>query len=151
MRSHSVPKTRGVHHSFPLRRPPAPRGMPSSYLLLALFLFATGCAVSTQQEVEMGTGYAGQIAQQMPLIKDAEANAYITRLGTSLSRLVDTRNLEWHFTIVDSKEVNAFAVPGGWIYVNRGLIESSFWKKPSRYPRFTRVASPMILAAAAAS
>ena len=71
----------------------------------------------------MGTGYAGQIAQQMPLIKDAEANAYITRLGMSLSRLVDTRNLEWHFTIVDSKEVNAFAVPGGWIYVNRGLIE----------------------------
>jgi predicted Zn-dependent protease len=44
-------------------------------------------------------------------------------LGDSIAKLSDERNLEWRFYIVDSREVNAFAVPGGFIYVNRGLIE----------------------------
>ena len=105
----SAPKTRGMRFAFPL--------------MISLPVVLAGCAVSTAQEVDMGNGYATQIAQQMPLIKDAELTAYITKLGGSLSKLVDTRNLSWHFSIVDSKEVNAFAVPGGWIYVNRGLIE----------------------------
>ncbi len=81
------------------------------------------CAVSQASEVQMGANYAGQIAQQLPLIKDPEALRYINALGNSLARVTDQRSLSWHFNIVDSKEVNAFAVPGGYIYVNRGLIE----------------------------
>jgi predicted Zn-dependent protease len=81
------------------------------------------CAVSTQKEVQMGTNYAAQIAQQLPLIRDPEALRYITVLGDSLTKVTDQRDLQWHFNIVDSKEVNAFAVPGGYVYVNRGLIE----------------------------
>jgi predicted Zn-dependent protease len=50
-------------------------------------------------------------------------NSYITSLGRSLARVADTRGLTWNFKVVDSKEVNAFAIPGGWVYVNRGLIE----------------------------
>src|SRR5512140_2290669 len=87
------------------------------------FLFAAACAVSTQQEVDMGAGYATQIAKELPLVQDPEVNRYITLLGDSLARVADQRNLDWHFTVVDSREVNAFAVPGGYIYVNRGLIE----------------------------
>jgi predicted Zn-dependent protease len=49
--------------------------------------------------------------------------SYINSLGNQLAKVTDLRNLAWHFTVVDSKEVNAFAVPGGWVYVNRGLIE----------------------------
>jgi len=86
-------------------------------------LFGTGCAVSTQQEVEIGTNYASQIAKELPLIQDPEVTRYITILGDSLARVADQRNLDWHFSVVDSREVNAFAVPGGYIYVNRGLIE----------------------------
>ena len=90
---------------------------------LTLALAASGCAVSTQQEVEMGAQYAQQINQQLPLITDAEANRYINVLGNELARVADNRDLEWHFYIVNAEEVNAFAVPGGYVYVNRGLIE----------------------------
>ena len=90
-------------------------------------LSATGCAsassVSQQQEVQMGQGYAQQINQQLPLVQDAEVNRYINGLGDSLARVTPRADLDWHFYIVDSPEINAFAVPGGFIYVNRGLIE----------------------------
>lgn len=71
----------------------------------------------------MGAGYAQQIAKELPLIQDAELNRYLNVLGDSIARIADSRNLDWQFSIVDSKDVNAFAVPGGFIYVNRGLIE----------------------------
>lgn len=71
----------------------------------------------------MGAGYAQQIAKELPLVQDAELNRYINVLGDSIARIADSRNLDWQFFIVDSKDVNAFAVPGGFIYMNRGLIE----------------------------
>ena len=71
----------------------------------------------------MGASYAQQIAKELPLVQDAELNRYINVLGDSIARIADRRNLDWRFSIVDSKEVNAFAVPGGYVYVNRGLIE----------------------------
>ncbi|MDQ6888104.1 MAG: M48 family metallopeptidase [Gemmatimonadota bacterium] len=86
-------------------------------------LSASACGVSQQQEVQMGAQYAQQIDQQLPLVRDPEINRYINVLGDSISRLTARGDLEWHFFVVDSKEVNAFAVPGGYIYVNRGLIE----------------------------
>ena len=90
---------------------------------LALAFTLAGCAISQQQEVQMGQQYAQEINAQLPLVQDAELNRYINVLGDSISKLADSRNLDWHFYIVDSPEVNAFAVPGGYIYVNRGLIE----------------------------
>ena len=91
---------------------------------VVLVFTVTACAtISTQQEVQMGQQYAAQINQQLPIIQDPEINRYINVLGDSLAELSDERNLDWHFFVVDSKEVNAFAVPGGFIYVNRGLIE----------------------------
>jgi len=71
----------------------------------------------------MGAGYSQQINRELPLITDAELDRYINVLGDSIARIADSRNLDWHFHIVDSKDVNAFAVPGGFIYINRGLIE----------------------------
>lgn len=71
----------------------------------------------------MGASYAQQIAKELPLVQDAELNRYMNVLGDSIARIADSRNLDWQFFIVDSKEVNAFAVPGGFIYMNRGLIE----------------------------
>jgi beta-barrel assembly-enhancing protease len=91
---------------------------------IVLAFAVTACAtISTQQEVEMGRQYAAQISAELPIIQDPEINRYINVLGDSLAELSDDRNLDWHFFVVDSKEVNAFALPGGFIYVNRGLIE----------------------------
>jgi predicted Zn-dependent protease len=71
----------------------------------------------------MGQQYAAQIAQQLPLISDPEVVKYINGLGYSIAKLTSRGDLDWHFYVVDTKEVNAFAVPGGFVYVNRGLIE----------------------------
>ncbi|HKS06449.1 MAG TPA: M48 family metallopeptidase [Gemmatimonadaceae bacterium] len=90
---------------------------------LGLAFAATACAVSTQQEVQMGQQYSGEIAKQLPLVTDARVVGYVTDLGNSLAALVDSRGLEWKFHVVNAPEINAFAVPGGFIYVNRGLIE----------------------------
>src|SRR6187397_2880261 len=91
---------------------------------VALAVTLTGCGVSSQQEIEMGGQYAAQINQQLPIINDPEANRYINLLGDSIARLTSRTDIpDWKFFIVDSREVNAFAVPGGYIYVNRGLIE----------------------------
>ena len=90
-----------------------------------LALLTAACAVSTQQEVQMGQQYAQQINSQLPIVTDPEITRYVNVLGDSLARLSDERNLDWQFFVVDAKEVNAFAVPGGFIYINRGLIERS--------------------------
>jgi len=103
-----------VSESSPVRRGFA------AFLAVAL---VASCAVSQQQEVALGADTAAQVSAQLPLIKDAAVVKYITALGMQLAQVTDTRALDWHFTVVDSKEVNAFAVPGGWVYVNRGLIE----------------------------
>ena len=93
-----------------------------STALLAVTI--AGCGVSTQQEVQMGQEYSAQINSQLPIVRDPEINRYINVLGDSIAGLTSRgQELEWHFYVVDASEVNAFAVPGGYIYVNRGLIE----------------------------
>jgi predicted Zn-dependent protease len=91
--------------------------------MLVAAVALSGCAVSQQQEVQMGQQYAAQIAQQLPLINDPEVVRYVNVLGDSLAHVTNRRDLDWHFYVVNSSEVNAFAVPGGYVYVNRGLIE----------------------------
>ena len=71
----------------------------------------------------MGAEYAAQINQQLPIVQDAEINRYVNVLGDSIANLADNRGLDYHFYVVNAAEVNAFAVPGGFIYVNRGLID----------------------------
>lgn len=90
---------------------------------LALAASLSACGVSQQQEVQMGQEYSQQINAQLPIVGDPEANRYINVLGDQIASKTSRADLDWHFYIVDSKEVNAFAVPGGYVYVNRGLIE----------------------------
>ncbi len=71
----------------------------------------------------MGEQAAAQATHSLPMVTDPDINRYVTVLGDSLAAVADTRDLEWHFYIVDSPEINAFALPGGFVFVNRGLIE----------------------------
>jgi len=97
--------------------------MKRRFISFALIVGVTACGISTQQEVQMGQQEAAQINQQLPLVTDPEANRYINLLGDMIATRTSRGDLDWRFYIVDSREVNAFAVPGGFIYVNRGLIE----------------------------
>ena len=80
------------------------------------------CAPSVQQEVQMGNDYAAQIAKEMPLINDAGIKSLFAQNVNPLRRVAQRQDLAWDFHIVNSDQVNAFAVPGGHIYVFRGLI-----------------------------
>src|SRR5437763_9112782 len=100
-------------------------GAPMKRVLtgIAVTVSLLGCGISQRQEVQMGQQYVQQINAQLPIVQDPELNRYINVLGDSIARLTSRGNLDWHFFIVDAQEVNAFAVPGGFVYVNRGLIQ----------------------------
>jgi predicted Zn-dependent protease len=84
-----------------------------------------GCApaVTTQQEVQLGADYSRQINQQLPLLNDGATTRYLNDLGRRIASNADQRGIAYTFYVVNSDVVNAFAIPGGHIYVNRGLIE----------------------------
>ena len=86
---------------------------------------SAGCApaISTQDEVRLGQQTAAQLNRELPLVQDAAALQYINQLGRSIAQRADHRGINYNFYIVNAPEVNAFAVPGGHVYVNRGLIE----------------------------
>ncbi|MCE2901880.1 MAG: M48 family metallopeptidase [Gemmatimonas sp.] len=88
-------------------------------------LLLAACVPGTSEEVAMGNAYAQQIERELPMVQDPEVLRYINVLGDSIARVVDDRSLSWRFNVVDMNEINAFAVPGGHIYVNRGLIEKT--------------------------
>lgn len=90
---------------------------------LALAATLGACAVDEDRERAIGEEAAAQIEREVPLVTDPEINGYLASLGTSLARASDPRDRAWQFRIVDDEQVNAFALPGGFVYVNRGLIE----------------------------
>jgi beta-barrel assembly-enhancing protease len=93
-------------------------------LLFQYALLVTSCAtVSQQQEVAIGQANAEQIDRQLPIIRDPAIMQYINTLGNSMAKLTPRADLDWHFAVVNASAVNAFALPGGYIYVNRGLID----------------------------
>lgn len=91
-------------------------------LLVALTALA-GCSISHADEIQMGADYAAQLDRELPIVRDAAIETYLNMLGDSIAIPADQRALTWHFYLVNMNEVNAFAVPGGYVYVTRGLVE----------------------------
>jgi predicted Zn-dependent protease len=81
-----------------------------------------GCGVSTQQEVQMGQDEAQQVNAQLPMVQDAQIQNYVNALGNRIARTTSRSDLNWQFRVVNSDVVNAFALPGGFVYVNRGVL-----------------------------
>ena len=101
---------------------------------LALAALLAGCAtnpvtgrreislVSTGQEEQMGReGYSAVLAEY-GAYDDPKIQAYVDQLGQKLGKVSHLPNLTWHFTVIDDPTVNAFAMPGGYIYVTRGIL-----------------------------
>ncbi len=86
---------------------------------------AVACSVSDQQEVAIGEQDAAEINAQLPLVDDPEISGYVEQLGQRIASTTSRADLKWHFYVVNTNDVNAFALPGGFIYVNRGLIEQT--------------------------
>ncbi len=100
----------------------------------ALLLFLAHCStnpatgkkqlafIGEDQEIAMGREAAQQAAQSIGLYKDDQLQAYVSRLGKQLAADSERPNLPWSFQVVDDPSVNAFALPGGFIFVTRGLM-----------------------------
>jgi predicted Zn-dependent protease len=80
--------------------------------------------VSEAQEIEMGKQGAAEVAQTIGLYPDPAVQAYVSRLGLTLAARTQRPNLPWQYQVVDDPAVNAFALPGGFIFVTRGLLTS---------------------------
>ena len=111
-------------------------------LIAFTFLLTTGCSAalaqrtpikpgwnmfSPQQDIEVGKRAAADAQAQLPPCNLPRVDAYLTQLGRKLAAHLDTGgvNYPWEFHCVNDRSVNAFALPGGYVFVNRGAIEFS--------------------------
>ena len=78
--------------------------------------------VSEQQEIQMGQEGAQQVAQEIGLINDQALQQYVQGIGAAIAAKSERPNLPWTFRVVDDPSPNAFALPGGFIFVTRGLL-----------------------------
>jgi predicted Zn-dependent protease len=77
--------------------------------------------VSMEKEVAMGAQIAGEFEQTARMVEDPVINEYVDRIGQNLVKHSDAK-VPFHIKVVDTDEVNAFAFPGGYFYVNKGLL-----------------------------
>ncbi|WP_256837169.1 M48 family metalloprotease [Pseudomonas sediminis] len=108
--------------------------MMRALMLCLCCSWLAGCAVnpatgrtdfvmmSERQELDLGARYNQEILKQYPRYEDAKLQAYIQRVGERVARSSHRNQLNYVFTLVDSPDVNAFALPGGYIYIHRGLL-----------------------------
>jgi Zn-dependent protease with chaperone function len=81
---------------------------------------------SPQQDVQVGREASAEVEKQLPLVKDPQVERYVTDLGRRLAGLAPgNTDYAWTFKVVNSQDINAFALPGGFIYVNRGVLEAA--------------------------
>ncbi len=78
--------------------------------------------ISESQEIEMGKQAAQEVEQSIGLYKDPKIQSYVANLGQTLSQQTTRKNLPWQFHVVEDAAVNAFALPGGPVYVTRGIL-----------------------------
>ena len=84
---------------------------------------------SIQQDVQLGRQAAQEVEQQMPLLRDQEVQAYVERVGSRLANAIPSQyrhaEFDYYFKVVNARDINAFALPGGPMYINRGMIEAA--------------------------
>jgi predicted Zn-dependent protease len=78
--------------------------------------------MSEAQEIALGQQMDPEVRKEMGVYNDPTLQAYVESVGKRLARESERPELPWHFTVVDVPAVNAFALPGGYIYITRGIL-----------------------------
>ncbi|HEX9729035.1 MAG TPA: M48 family metalloprotease [Gemmatimonadales bacterium] len=111
-----------------------PKPVPFALMLVTMLLAFARCAVNPATgerqlsfigetgEIAMGREYDQQVVAQMGLYPDQALQQYIQQLGSRLAATSERPDLPWTFRVVDDPVVNAFALPGGFIYITRGIL-----------------------------
>jgi predicted Zn-dependent protease len=110
-----------VHRSRVLRR------LPASVLALALCAGSvTGLGafslISVDQEIQIGRQAQAEVRQQIPEVRDRTVTAYVQSLGRTIAAHADGPRYPYSFSVANAREINAFALPGGPVWVHRGAI-----------------------------
>jgi predicted Zn-dependent protease len=85
-----------------------------------------GCAtVSPQEERRLGSKEAEEVERTVGLVREGRLVEYIQAIGRRLGQAAGRPDIAWHWKIADEADANAFALPGGWVYVTRGLLALS--------------------------
>ena len=77
---------------------------------------------SADEELQIGRQLAGNLLGAVPLVRDARLQHYVNEVGRWVASQSDRPGLKWTFGVLDSDDVNAFALPGGYVFVTRGLV-----------------------------
>src|SRR3954471_6399100 len=80
---------------------------------------------TVQQDIDIGRQQAAQAEQQLPMLNDASIDAYLNRVIAKLAAVAPGAQYPYHIKAVNSADINAFALPGGPMYVNRGLLTAA--------------------------
>jgi len=105
-------------------------------LTLAVIILATSLACATNpvtgkkefslmseaEELAIGQQADAEIRREMGVYDNQELQRYVSDIGMRLAQQSHRPNLPWTFTVVDSPAINAFAVPGGYVYITRGIL-----------------------------
>lgn len=115
---------------------------PLMAMIMAFAMFAAPVAVFSQtqiklhsnkykitDDIQLGRKAAQEVEQQMPILNDQDATNYVARVGERLAASVPSQfqhpGFDYYFKVVNARDINAFALPGGPMYVNRGMIEAA--------------------------
>ena len=105
-----------------------------AFMIMASFLF--NCAttgpggktslilISTSDEVSIGQSMSKEVETQNKVVADPEVENYVNGVGQKLAGLSDRTDLQYHYKVLESSDINAFACPGGYIYVYSGLLKT---------------------------
>jgi beta-barrel assembly-enhancing protease len=129
MKQKTVKEKRNMY-SF---RPLGPRVKSSVLILWLLSLTTLGQTqvkpgfnlFSEKQDIEIGRQSAAEVERQLPVLKDKTVGSYVNRIGKRLAAVAPGADYPYQFKVLNLSDFNAFALPGGFMYVNRGLIEAA--------------------------
>lgn len=113
--------------------------MNKKLIIFLLVLFLTGCVtiynpatqqhenylISEKSEIGMGQNMAREITTTKKMVTDQETIRQVTSLGESIAKVSDRKDLDFHFYVLDDTTMNAFALPGGYVIVHKGLIDKT--------------------------
>ncbi|MBW8363478.1 MAG: M48 family metalloprotease [Rhizobium sp.] len=98
--------------------PPAKQKIDAQQLGFALF-----GDYSPEEETRIGKQIAGNLLGAVPLVRDDKLQRYVNLVGNWVALQSGRKDISWHFGVLDTEDINAFAAPGGYIFVTRGLYQ----------------------------
>jgi predicted Zn-dependent protease len=100
--------------SQPISQPAQQQAVPTPGLL---------SETSEQEEIQIGRQLAGNLLGAAPLVRDDRLQRYVNRVGRWVAAQGERPNLQWYFGVLESADLNAFALPGGYVFITKGLFD----------------------------